>query len=132
MNAVGTDPQPSPRPVSRRWVNANPTHDVRLTAEYLDTAPVGTVLSVLGRFGSGSRVPIAFAKRDDGTWTVHTRGRVTSDRLVGGWATPRRRAGTAHTARASTEVRREPIRIRTPDGRAGFADAVMRMAQARR
>jgi hypothetical protein len=117
-------------PKRRKWVNEQPTHDLVLTDEYLAAVPAGTVLSVLMKAGSGHRLPISFVKRHDAAFEVHSRGSVTADRLVGGQATLRRRAGAAGRAGLSGEVPLEPMQVTTPESRRGFATAAVRMLGA--
>jgi hypothetical protein len=115
----------------RKWVNEHPTHDLVLTDEYLAAAPAGTVLSVLMKAGSGHRLPISFVKRADGTFGVHSRGSVLADRLVGGQATRRRRAGDARGAGLSVETPLKPVQVTPAEARASFAGAAARMSGAR-
>jgi len=57
----------------------------RLTADYLDSCPIGTVLSVPAGFPTAGREPIMLSveKVSDTKWRVHTRSGFDRRHLVG-------------------------------------------------
>jgi hypothetical protein len=79
-----------------RWVTRARSHEDELTMETLDALPVGSVLSVLARFGPDARrVPLSVVKLGDRNWALHGRGGIASDRLVGALSAPRLRREAA-------------------------------------
>jgi hypothetical protein len=66
----------------------------RLTADYLDSCPIGTVLSVPAGFpkaGEGEPIMLSVEKVSDRKWRVHTRSGFDRRHLVGLLARRRQR-----------------------------------------
>lgn len=110
-----------------RWVDVLPGHDLVLSRADVEGAPAGAVFSIDAEFGPNGGVPISAERRQDGTWTVHSRAFVPCEALIGGRATPRRRV-----SRLTGEEWPRTVEQNDDQGRVSFAEAAARMAGARR